>query len=216
MPSDNQENFQARVDQWVNACLGRAVAVDKRERIFRFLEEALELAQAGGCTQAEAVKLVDYVFARPVGEFPQELGGTLTTLAAVAQAHDLDMMQAGETELARMWVKFDDIRAKHATKPRFSPLPGTAPAGTRRAAGLYLQAREQMLAGTLLDGGYSWVPTEGDAGRITILHHGVAVIWFDVDYWNRIQAGTDRATLVIDGYHRDITEMLLNIPEWKA
>lgn len=117
------DDFQSRVDEWVQACFGPVIAGDKEERNHRFLEEALELVQACGCTREEAHQLVDYVFDRPVGERNQELGGVMITLAALSNAQRLDMQAAGETELERIWTKVEAIRAKQAAKPKHSPLP---------------------------------------------------------------------------------------------
>jgi hypothetical protein len=115
--------FQSRVQPWLLACFGAEIAADKVERNHRFLEEALELVQATGCTQSEAHQLVDYVFGRSVGEPAQEVGGVMVTLAALCLAHDLDMHADAETELARIWTKVEAIRAKQAAKPKHSPLP---------------------------------------------------------------------------------------------
>jgi len=97
--------------------------MDRTERNHRFLEEALELVQAIGCTQSEAHQLVDYVFSRPKGEPSQELGGVLVTLNALATAFPMPVDYCGEKELTRVWGKIDKIRAKQATKPKHSPLP---------------------------------------------------------------------------------------------
>lgn len=122
--SDLEAEFQYRVKSWLIECFGREVANDRAERNHRFLEEALELVQSTGCTRDEALQLVDYVYSRPVGDPRQEVGGVMTTLAALCCAHGFDMYSAAETELARVWTKIDKIRAKHAAKPRNSPLPG--------------------------------------------------------------------------------------------
>lgn len=119
--------FQAAVSRWVIECLGYVVAHDKPERHHRFLEEALELVQVTGCTQAEAHQLVDYVYGRPVGDIRDEVGGTLTTLAALCQAHSVDMATAAEKTLSRNWVRIEAIREKQKTKPKHGPLPGVAP-----------------------------------------------------------------------------------------
>jgi hypothetical protein len=115
--------FQTRVAPWLEACFGKEISADKTERNHRFLEEALELVQANGCTRSEAHQLVDYVFSRPVGELHQEAGGVMVTLAALCLASDVDMHQAGEDELSRIWTKIDQIRARQAAKPKHSPLP---------------------------------------------------------------------------------------------
>lgn len=125
IPPRLQQPLQPRVREWVLACFGEVIADDQVERRQRFLEEALELVQAAGAPRSEIVKLMDYVYSRPVGELPQEIGGTMTTLAAFCSAHNLDMHLCGEFELARIWTKVEAIRKKQATKPKNSPLPQT-------------------------------------------------------------------------------------------
>lgn len=118
-----QGSFQERVDPWMQATFGAEIARDRIERNHRFLEEALELVQAAGCTADEATELVEYVYDRPDGEIAQEVGGVMVTLAALCLAQGLDMHQAGETELARVWTMVEAIRAKQAGKPKGSPRP---------------------------------------------------------------------------------------------
>lgn len=115
--------YQERVQQWMQACFGELISADRQERNHRFLEEALELVQACGATKAEALQLVDYVFDRPAGDIAQEVGGVMVTLAALCAPNDVSMMDAGEKELARIWGKVEQIRAKQASKPHGSPLP---------------------------------------------------------------------------------------------
>ena len=121
--------FQERVQPWMQACFGTAISADRIERNHRFLEEALELVQANGCTVSEAHQLVDYVFNRPVGEPVQEAGGVMVTLAALCLASGLDMHQAGDKELDRISEPetMERVRAKQAAKPKHSPLPFQAP-----------------------------------------------------------------------------------------
>ena len=115
--------FQNRVQEWMGKCFGADIAADRIERNHRFIEEALELVQSNGCTRDEALELVHYVYNRPVGEIKQEVGGVLITLAALCSASEVDMQNAGEAELMRIWDKIEKIRAKQATKPKFSALP---------------------------------------------------------------------------------------------
>jgi len=131
---DREAAFQERVQPWLLACFGEMIAGDREERNHRFLEEALELVQACGCTASEAHQLVDYVFERPIGEPAQEVGGVMVTLAALCLANGLDMHADGETELARIWTKVEAIRAKQAAKPKHSPLPATRHDSTREMA----------------------------------------------------------------------------------
>lgn len=115
--------FQIRVREWLTACFGRNVALDRDERLHRFLEEALELAQAGGCNKNDAVQLVNYVFSRPPGGLVDEVGGVMVTLAGLCEASGVDLEDAGESELARNWSRTEEIRAKRARKRPDSPLP---------------------------------------------------------------------------------------------
>jgi hypothetical protein len=141
MATPETMDFQTRVGEWMNACFGPAISFDGAERNHRFLEEALELVQARGCSVSEAHQLVDYVFGRPVGEQFQEVGGVMVTLAALCLEGGVEMAAAGGKELARVWTKIDRIRAKQATKPKHSPLPEEA------ATDLVLDAAEALLAG---------------------------------------------------------------------
>lgn len=116
-------SFQSKVRLWMERCFGGAIAADTQERNHRFLEEALELVQACGCTAEEAHTLVDYSFGRPVGEKSQEVGGVMVTLAALCDAQNLNLEACASDELDRVWGKIDEIRAKQAAKPKMGPLP---------------------------------------------------------------------------------------------
>ena len=117
--------FQNRVAKWVRACFGPEVLENRIERNYRFLEEALELVQACGCTKEHATQLVDYVYGRPVGNREQEIGGVMVTLGALCAAQEIEMTAAGEIELERCWILIDVIREKQARKVRDSALPGS-------------------------------------------------------------------------------------------
>ena len=116
--------FQKGVDSWMVACFGEEISADRLERCDRFIEEALELTQTNPAFTADrAHALVDYVFGRPVGETHQEVGGVMVTLAALCSALDIDMDDAGDFELARVWTKVEAIREKQKAKPTGSALP---------------------------------------------------------------------------------------------
>ncbi|MDH7641128.1 hypothetical protein [Sphingomonas oryzagri] len=112
-----------RVAEWLTACFPPSVRGDRAERTHRFLEEALELAQANGCTKDDAIALVNYVFDRPIGEPDLEVGGVMVTLAGLCGASGINMDDAGDQELKRNWDRIETIRAKQASKPHGSPLP---------------------------------------------------------------------------------------------
>lgn len=116
-------SYQTRVERWLEACFPPTVRVDRGERTHRFLEEALELAQANSCSREDAIALVDYVFGRPQGQPAQEVGGVLVTLASLCSAVEINMDEAGDRELERNWERIDAIRDKQQSKPHGSPLP---------------------------------------------------------------------------------------------
>ena len=108
-------------------CFGDVIPFDRLERGDRLLEEVLELLQSGDYPPERVAALRDYVWGRPIGEPAQEVGGVMVTLGAYCLAFRLDMHEAGEVELARIWTKVPQIRAKQAAKPVGSALPmGTA------------------------------------------------------------------------------------------
>jgi len=116
-------SFQEKVWQWVVSCFPPSAHSDVNERSHRFLEEALELAQANGCSRDDAHELVEYVFGREKGDIVQETGGVMVTLAALCNANGVDLNDAGERELDRNWSRINRIRAKQAAKPHGSALP---------------------------------------------------------------------------------------------
>lgn len=119
------ESFQARVLPWLMECFGAEIAGDIEERCDRFIEEALELVQSLNWPRERATALIEYVYGRPAGEPHQEAGGGMVTFAALCQAAGLDMVRAGEDELARIMRPeiVQKIRAKQAAKPTGSALP---------------------------------------------------------------------------------------------
>ncbi|WP_246710130.1 hypothetical protein [Martelella soudanensis] len=121
--------FQPRVDPWMQACFGPKISADRLERGDRLIEEVLELLQAVDYPRERIKSLMDYTWSKPKGEPAQEVGGVMVTLAAFCLAYGLDMHDAGETELARVWTMVEIIRAKQAAKPTGSALPQAWPSG---------------------------------------------------------------------------------------
>lgn len=126
---DGEGAFQDRVGDWMLLCFNQAIADDRLERSDRFIEEALELVQAGGYSADRAHALVDYVFGRPVGEMHQEIGGVMVTLATLCTAFGHSMVDEGERELKRILHPdiVEKIRRKQASKPVGSALPVPPP-----------------------------------------------------------------------------------------
>jgi hypothetical protein len=124
-------NFQDRVASWMQETFGPEVSADFKERGFRFGEEAIELLQANGTTKEDVLKLVDYVYGRPIGFLPQEVGGVMVTLAALCEATGIPLEAAASQEIER--CEQPEVRAKiqakqEAKRARMiaTPLPGNA------------------------------------------------------------------------------------------
>ena len=111
--------LQQDVEDWSNACFGPERLDDQHLTAVRFVEEALELAQAAGVTQREVTQVSQYVFNRPVGEMRNEVGGTYITLANLCNSFVIDMEAAARETLRSCWKRIEQIRSKDLGKPRF-------------------------------------------------------------------------------------------------
>jgi len=120
------DHLQGQVGSWLIQMWGEGPAFNTAERVQRFQEESNELCQAMGLTREEAHMLVDYTWNRPAGEPFQEVGGAMTTLAALCYAAGLDLQAATVAEFNRCNgpAVMQRIREKQALKPKSSPLPG--------------------------------------------------------------------------------------------
>lgn len=74
-------------------------------RGLRMIEEAFEACQAAGVTREQCLKVMDYVYARPVGDLRQELGGLGITLLALAHAAGISADHAEREEFLRVLSK---------------------------------------------------------------------------------------------------------------
>ena len=94
---------QSRIVAWIERTFGPQ-SMDKRERAERFLEEAIELAQACDITSERAFEIMAHVFAKPPGRPVQEIGNVSLTLLALgarlctnvddAERHELERVEA--------------------------------------------------------------------------------------------------------------------------
>lgn len=103
-----------RCECWLEDVFGEIGITDVEERVLRFVEETLELAQAEGITREQALLLVQQVFDKPVGDADQELGGVMVTLGSYLAVAEKDGQKAFETEFAR--VDTPEMKAKIRTK----------------------------------------------------------------------------------------------------
>jgi hypothetical protein len=134
-------SFQAGVSAWMQQCFVQSLYSNMTERGDRLLEEVLELLQSSGYDPTRVPTLVDYVFARPVGEPAQEVGGVMVTLAGYCFIAGLDMHADGARELQR--ITQPDVMAKIRRKQEAknalhfdTPLPGSTHPPTEPVAGV--------------------------------------------------------------------------------
>lgn len=116
--------YQRRCAEWAKNCFGLSVTEDRAQRNYRFMEEALELAQSHGVTKEEILQLVEYTFSRPPGDPIQEVGGVMTTLSTMCHVYGYDLETCALAELNRCEINIAKIREKWKNKPMMSPLPG--------------------------------------------------------------------------------------------
>jgi len=98
----NRDSRQAIAIDWSVKAFGEAVATDKKERALRFLEEAIELAQACGIEFLDIPALAAHVYGKPVGEVAQEVGGVGVTLLILCQNLGLSAEDCEWAELKRI------------------------------------------------------------------------------------------------------------------
>ncbi len=93
---------QQIVHDWVRSIFGSEIALSVPERVARFLEEAVELAQAEHMPIEAVLRLVQHIYAKPPGEPYQEVGGVSVTLLAYCAAAGLSAEECECTEIARV------------------------------------------------------------------------------------------------------------------
>ncbi|MEI9885945.1 MAG: hypothetical protein WDN08_05475 [Rhizomicrobium sp.] len=84
-------------------------ALDRVERCKRVIEEAIEVGQAGGVFEEEVHRLVSYVYARPTGKLPREIGGLGIALLALAHFANID----AEAEEIREFERVLSLPTEH-------------------------------------------------------------------------------------------------------
>ena len=124
-----RSKFQDRVRSWIETVFGINSLLDRTERGMRFCEESLELVQALGLPKMTVLQIVKHVYDRPVGDVIQECGQVVITLTALGEALSLDLSDASETELARIFQPaiMELIKSKHKLKPKFMVSDSAAP-----------------------------------------------------------------------------------------
>jgi cyanophycinase-like exopeptidase len=118
MPADamTPDHRQDATWEWCKTTVPGSVS--RATRASRFLEEAVELAQAAGMSPAQAFTIVDYVFQRRPGEPSQEVGGVMITLSILATSLGISVDEAWCAEFDRIHQPevIAKIRARQSEK----------------------------------------------------------------------------------------------------
>jgi len=119
--------YQTLLNGWVHDTFTDGSAKSVPIRTFRFVEEAIELAQACDVTRTEVLRIVEYVYGRPKGDVAQEIGGAFTTLTVLCTALKVDAGEAATAEYVRIDTSemIAKISGKHGQKPDFSDAANT-------------------------------------------------------------------------------------------
>lgn len=91
---------QQDVLEWIVASFGQR-AHNRDERGARLVEEAMEIAQAEGVPLEVLKRIADRVYARPVGELRQEIGGLGITILGLTANCGIDFV----AETLREWQR---------------------------------------------------------------------------------------------------------------
>jgi hypothetical protein len=109
-----RDKRQTRAIEWVTAAFGPPTLA---QRGVRLAEEAIEAAQATGVQAAMLHRLVDYIYARPVGELAQEIGGVGLSILALAATTGVSADREEQRELDRVLAKpLAHFTARNANK----------------------------------------------------------------------------------------------------
>lgn len=111
-----RDERQQQVYEWVRTTFGLANQ-DAHERVLRFFEEAVELAQTEGVSEDELLRIVRHVLAKSPGAPEQEAGGAGTTLLAYCASKGFSADAAERREFERVLsVPAEHFRQRHQSK----------------------------------------------------------------------------------------------------
>jgi hypothetical protein len=98
--------------EWAERCFGIDHVNNFAIRSLRTLEEAAEMSQAFGVSRELALKAINTVYDRPVGDPEQEMGGVLHTMNILCDAMGVEPDEIAERELRRCLKKSPEHFAK--------------------------------------------------------------------------------------------------------
>lgn len=111
-----KQNLQERTRQLTLQCFGYHNTYDRRERAFRFGEEALEVLQAAGLTTKDILALLETVYSEKPGYLRKELANAHITLMALATANSIELESTTEFDLNWAMENIPAIQARYQKK----------------------------------------------------------------------------------------------------
>jgi hypothetical protein len=93
------------------------VALDRDERLDRFLEEAIELAHAEGCGRLHLNRIINRVYERPAGDTIKEVGQAQACLETFAESIGLSSDAEASKEFERVkTIPKEEWKRRHTAK----------------------------------------------------------------------------------------------------
>lgn len=113
---DTQIDRPTHFLNWAHQTFGD-IALDPRERVLRFLEEAVELAQSLHVSMDTTDALVARVYRREPGDPVREMGQALATLELLAKAANIDADAEATKEFYRVQsIPKEEWERRHSAK----------------------------------------------------------------------------------------------------
>jgi NTP pyrophosphatase (non-canonical NTP hydrolase) len=102
--------------KWAAAVFG-PVALDRRERGLRLVEESVELGQALDVSAADVARILARVYSRPAGNVAKEIGQVGMTLELLAESVNVNADEATQAEFERVTtIPQSEWERRHAAK----------------------------------------------------------------------------------------------------
>lgn len=93
------------------------VALERKERLARFVEEAIELAHADGMKRADLDRLIERTYSRPIGHLWREIGQAQACLETYAEAIGVSADEQAQKEFDRVRsIPREEWTRRHAAK----------------------------------------------------------------------------------------------------
>jgi hypothetical protein len=93
------------------------IALEREERLLRFMEEAIELGHAAGLRKAQMLRLIERAYMRPRGIVKAEVGQAQACLETFAESIGLSSTNEAQAEFDRVrTIPKEEWVRRHAAK----------------------------------------------------------------------------------------------------